>query len=752
MFWKKKKDEPARAQQKPSDGFFSTDLDFWVEGKDAFFEWAFGRTFQRGAENFKAIDAAGNEIAMDATPMQEAKARYASDFMLGIPEAQLGWYANQGFIGYQICAMIAQNWLVDKACTMPARDACRNGFDTIVENGTEVSPDTLDALKKMDERMRLMDNMVEAVRFSRIFGIRIVLFDVLSTDPEYYQKPFNPDGVTPNSYRGMIQVDPYWVTPELDLQAASNPATKNFYEPTWWRINGVRYHRSHLIVIRTNEVADILKPTYFYGGVPLPQKIYERVYAAERTANEAPLLAMTKRSTFIHTDIAQALANQAQFDERMEAWTRYRDNMGVKILGKEETAEQFDTSLTDLDAVIMTQFQLVAAIAEVPATKLLGTTPKGFNATGEFEEASYHEMLESIQSHDLTPLVNRHHLLCIRSEISPKNPFVCNVAWKPVDSPTAKEQAEINEIKARAGNTLVGSGAISPDEERMRLINDPDSGYAALENMDEDDDGEEELETPSMDSLDIPVFDPAKGEYRGATLVTNQQFLNCDIVEQKRAILDYSVQVSPEFLVNGKKYRIIIDGHHSLAAAIQDGQLPIFVEGEYKGSDYKNAITQGRAFDSKEASRQMVAEKILNAKPKQEEPSLKKEDVLDMIEQHAPKPVEQKPHIINITTPQAQIPPAPVIPQPIVNVKIPDITVNTPDVRIENNIPAQAQADINISMPDVKVNVETPAVNVNANIQPSDVNVSLPRRVTETTVEYDSNGNIKSTTQTEKDA
>ena len=58
----------------------------------------------------------------------------------------------------------------------------------------------------------------------------------------------------------------------------------------------------------------------------------------------------------------------------------------------------------------MSQYQLVAAAANVPATKLLGTTPKGFNATGEYEEASYHEELESIQANDLSRLLARHHL------------------------------------------------------------------------------------------------------------------------------------------------------------------------------------------------------------------------------------------------------------------------------------------------------------------------------------------------------
>jgi hypothetical protein len=36
-----------------------------------------------------------------------------------------------------------------------------------------------------------------------------------------YELPFNPDGVKPGKYKGMTQVDPYWLAPVLDLEDAS---------------------------------------------------------------------------------------------------------------------------------------------------------------------------------------------------------------------------------------------------------------------------------------------------------------------------------------------------------------------------------------------------------------------------------------------------------------------------------------------------------------------------------------------------
>lgn len=487
------KDSPVQADDSSpvpvtrDSGFFSTDLTIRERTPLSEREQQLSLSFQKSIRHI-AVDttAADSAIAMDSS----IKARFA-DIPVGIPDAQLGWYAGQGFIGYQLCAMLAQHWLIDKACTVPAEDAVRNGYEVSLEGLEDDEGDkVVQLLDKADKRYKVDKQMEQFVRMGRVFGIRHALFVVVSTDPGYYEKPFNPDGITPGSYRGITQIDPYWITPELDAAAAADPASMHFYEPTYWRIGGKRYHRSHFIIMIDSEVPDILKPTYMFGGVPLPQRIAERVYAAERCANESPQLLLTKRATAIHTDVDKALAQQEKFEKRMLEWIHFRDNYGVKVLGKDETMEQFDTSLSDVDDVIMTEYQLVAAIAKVPSTKLLGTSPKGFNATGEYEESSYHESLESIQTHHLTPLMNRHHLCVMRSEIVPRlgiKPPEVVVSWAALDAPTAKEVAETNLIKAQTGNALTQSGAIDGLDERERIKNDPDSGYAGLADIENGD-------------------------------------------------------------------------------------------------------------------------------------------------------------------------------------------------------------------------------------------------------------------------
>lgn len=436
------------------------------------------KSLQRTISDFEVVSS-NPMAAMDTAAIARVGDSMDKTMMVGMGSmsaALAEWYNSQGFIGHQQCAILAQHWLIAKACTMSVEDSVRNGWDIDfkgVDDKAHVEELT-NKVKELDKKFKTDDVFTEAGKFTNIFGIRVLIPIIESSDPDYYQKPFNPDGVTVGSFRGWSQVDPMWIFPLLDTVGASDATSPHFYDPAFWITGGKQYHRSHLVILRGDEPADILKPSYMFGGIPLTQRIAERVYAAERTANEAPLLAMSKRTTALKVDMAKAGLKRNALIKKLTDWITYRDNFGVKLLGKDEELQQTDTSLADLDVVIMTQYQIVAAIAKTPSTKLLGTSPKGFNPTGEGEADSYHEFLESIQTGWGNPFLERHYLLL---SLSYFDGVQIEHTWQPVDSVKAEALANMQKVKAETGGVLIDKGVISPDEERQRLRLDKDSGY-----------------------------------------------------------------------------------------------------------------------------------------------------------------------------------------------------------------------------------------------------------------------------------
>ena len=438
--------------------------------------------------------------------------------------ALMPWFMRQGFIGYQNAGFLAQHWLIYKACAVPIDDAIRNGYDITIDTGEDLPEDALKLIKRFDRKMGIKGQLRDFGTKGRIFGIRIAMFEVQSDDLQYYEKPFNIDGVKPGSYKGISQVDPYWCAPILDITSAAVPSDRHFYEPTWWLIGSRRVHRSHLVIFRYADPADVIKPLYLFGGIPLPQMIMERVYSAERTANEAPALALSKRTTVWLTDMAQVMADSQKAEELMQAWIAFRDNFGVKMGDKEkDDFKQFDTPLADFDSLVMTQYGLVAATAGMPITKLLGTTPGGFAATGEYDEASYHESLESIQERDCTPFLERHHLLVMRSEVIPKFTELADtevvVKWHELDALTHVEQSQVNLNKAQTGAALIASGAIQAQDERARIAGDKESNYHGI-GVDLE---TEELPDVDEDEQEIAAAAAGKGGHAEKAAIEEEQ-------------------------------------------------------------------------------------------------------------------------------------------------------------------------------------------------------------------------------------
>lgn len=75
--------------------------------------------------------------------------------------------------------------------------------------------------------------------------------------------------------------------------------------------------------------------------------------------------------------------------------------------------------------------------------------------------------------------------------------------------------------------------------------------------------------------------------------ISSQRYLNDEIVAEKVAHDDFEVAVSPAFEIDGQTYRVVLDGHHSLAAARASGAEPVFVEYDATDNDKVALIERG---------------------------------------------------------------------------------------------------------------------------------------------------------------
>lgn len=402
-------------------------------------------------------------------------------FRTDIPRGILAMFS-QSFIGWQACAYLYQShWAISRACNAPAEDAMAPGYHLTYSHTDDKPGDPkklVEIVEKSKNIFKIPEICVRAESKTREFGGIVVVPDIDGVD---FEKPFNIDAVKKGAYRGLQVVEPYWIQPELDSNAVLTPESIGFYEPTFYKISGKkirRYHRSWVIPTVHIEVADYLKPMYYWFGPSVPQLIYEAVAQAQRVATEAPLLAQTKRLVVVDADLMNYSANQKEADMALQNLTYLRDNFGVYVKNPGDDLIQLDTTLSDFPDLIMVKWQEVSAAAEMPAVKLLKTQPKGFNSTGEYEENDYKQALKRIQENKYKKIINFHNMLFTKSEYGQVLNLVTQ--FYPIDTPSEAEQSEIAEKLSLELIHYVSGGIISHQEARDVLRNDPRGIYTFL--------------------------------------------------------------------------------------------------------------------------------------------------------------------------------------------------------------------------------------------------------------------------------
>lgn len=383
------------------------------------------------------------------------------------------------FVGWQILARLVQNVYIDRIVSTPAIDAMACGF-RLTQSGLNQNLDEFRLTDLKNEALERynVDNICEqGIRNKRLFGGALIVPDFDGVDMSL---PYNPRAIRRNSFRGVANVEPLWVSPQFDLASATMPGSARFYKPTWYFIQGRgRIHHTWCEKLTQTEAPDILKPTYYYWGISLAQQVRHRCESLVRNMNEASLLISSKRLNVIDANVQAVKMNEAEAVAGIEQFAYFRDNYGVLVKDPANQFYQYDTSLANLAELIMLDAQLLAAESQITLTKLLKTTPKGFNSTGENEEADYKSLLMTLQNGDCKRIIKRTVEWMCLSEYG-EDYSLC-VDFNPNDTPSQLDMAKIRELNSLTDVHYTAAGVLSNEEVRRRIVNDPSSGYSTID-------------------------------------------------------------------------------------------------------------------------------------------------------------------------------------------------------------------------------------------------------------------------------
>ena len=402
-------------------------------------------------------------------------------------------FQSRMWITFSANAIIATHEVVNLCCSIPGKDAIAHGYKVICNSDdhqkTEEARENHEAnevrfhhqIKVAADKMGMNETCAKLNYYKKVYGVGLAIprvkfkadakspSDSSGNTPYSYADPYNPEMIEPGSYKGFAVVDPIWVTYDFDTEEFLDPISPYFQVPTWINTHNRRIHHSWCIRVLNSEVPDILKPSYYYSGLSLTQMLYERVWCADKLANEAPLLAMTKRLLIADGNLEQMIGDPRHTNIFFKAINYFRDNFSIFVKKPSANVTQLDTSLADLAPLTSYQYQQVSAIAQIPVTKLFKNVPTGLQSTGDYEWDDYAQTLREIQVHDYTPLLRKHFELYIASYYPERKDLKLDVEWNPIDVPKEKEQVQMSSQLSQAIGSLCSQGIIMVREGRAML-------------------------------------------------------------------------------------------------------------------------------------------------------------------------------------------------------------------------------------------------------------------------------------------
>ena len=472
-------------------------LDFWVTLSG--FARGAGKKkpslAQRQGTSFRLPAPAPGVVPKGAKKTMAQDSQIADTYKFGMA----GAWDGSGFMGYAYLAELTQIPEFRIPCEKIANDMTRKWGKIVStsEGGDEDAiAEKIRLITAEFDRLGVQEAFRWAFEKDGEFGVGKIWFDLGENEGPELATPLDPHlKIKKGSLKRLRTVEPLWCYP--NKYNSDNPLREDFYRPETWYVMGQEVHATRFMNFASRPMPDILKPAYMFGGVSLIQLMWVCVENWMRTRQSVSDLIHSFSVMVLSTDLAQVLTPEGaqNLAMRVQAFNELRDNMGLMVVTEKETLTNVSAQLGSLDRLQAQSQEHMAAIATIPLIVLFGLDPAGLNATGDGQIRVYNQTIEGLQERVGTP--NMRILLdVVQMSLFEEIDETLSWEWEPLWTMTGKEESDIRTADAASDGTYLDRGVVSPAEVRVKLANNPNSGYNSI---DVDDVPEEPEQNPGDD-------------------------------------------------------------------------------------------------------------------------------------------------------------------------------------------------------------------------------------------------------------
>jgi uncharacterized protein len=370
--------------------------------------------------------------------------------------------------------MYRSSWLAKKIINLPAEDMTRAwrefNFDDNPETTEDEAKDGAQAMCDAELKFQLQAKVQKAVQWARLFGGASILLGV--GNPNDYSKPLDVERIKKGDLKFMITLDRWTLIPTG--QIVWDITDSAFGQPEYYTIaanqgskaaiGAVKIHHSRVVRFLGQELPFLDAIAQTGWGDSELQHVYDTLTGRDTTTAAIATMVFEANVDVVKApELASMLSTsegEAMLLKRFQSAALLKSFNRMLLLDGAEDYDKKSNAFSGLDA-IMREFRAeVSGAADIPVTRLFGTSVGGLNATGDNEIRNYYDSINAKQEAQLRPALDKIDAVLMRSELGVV-PEDVSYTFCPLWQMSDKEKADVQKVRADRDKVYFDMGVIT---------------------------------------------------------------------------------------------------------------------------------------------------------------------------------------------------------------------------------------------------------------------------------------------------
>lgn len=359
----------------------------------------------------------------------------------------------------ELNAMYRTDWLAGKVVDIIPDDMTREwrGFTGDIE------PETVKLLEDEENRLNLSGNFNLAHKWARLYGTAFIVMSI--DDGLAPHEALDVDNLKPGSLRHIKAIDRHRVS-TAEIQPTYDPLSANFGMPEFYRFNETSVKIHHSRVLRFEGVQlpyDEFRRNNYYSDSVL-SRLYDALTNFNTTADGAASMVYETNVDIMKIKglmgYLQSAEGEVLLRKRFTLASMLKSFNNMLLLDNEEEFETKTNTFSGLPDLLDRYALFLSASSDIPATRLLGSSASGLNATGEGDLKNYYDAIRSTQKKEYKPKLDYFDRIMARS-LGLSDDMDLSYEFNSLFQMTPKETADLQFINAQRDSIYLDRDIVS---------------------------------------------------------------------------------------------------------------------------------------------------------------------------------------------------------------------------------------------------------------------------------------------------